>query len=75
MRNEHSSRLPSLIARANCGEAIADTERFGTLTNTAIYVAIAKIPVLSRPIFAVTKNDDKVGAKTVVTAEIIRNPV
>ena len=65
MRKEHSSLFPSLIALANCGEAIADTERFGTLTSTAIYVAIAKMPVLSRPIFAVTKNEDRVGAKTV----------
>ena len=75
MRKLHSALFCSLMARANCGEAIAATERFGTLTITAMYVAIAKIPVLSRPILAVTKNDERVGAKTEVTAERMRKPV
>ena len=64
-----------MIARDNCGEAIAANDLFGTLTITAIYVAMAKIPVLSNPILAVTKKDERVGANTVVTAERIRNPV
>ena len=51
------------------------SERLGTLTITAIYVAIAKIPVLSKPILAVTKNDERVGARTEVTADRIRKPV
>ena len=75
VRCEHSSRLSSLMARANCGEAMAETERFGTLTMTAMYVAIAKIPVVSRPIFAVTKKDESVGARTEVTKKSKRKPV
>ena len=47
----------------------------GTLTITAIYVAIANIPVLSRPILAVTKKEERVGARTEVIADRIKNPV
>jgi hypothetical protein len=36
---------------------------------------MAKIPVVSKPILAVTKKEDKVGARAVVAADKIRNPV
>ena len=54
---------------------MAATERFGIDTSTAMYVAMAKTPVLSNPILAVTKNEERVGARTEVMADRKRKPV